>query len=203
MENIKTTIFCLQRKLAQPFASSYGSKKRANDLWQLCDEINLGFDNIINQTKYTKCTDARDRIFALLSMLDASGEKINIEPDYTKAYPEVYRDAVLRHIRYSQTLQVLTGIEMHRKPGMPFWVPDWSTRRPTSPLRMIHASSSSQGRITVDCLAGLKDIGVSIATIQHGEVFDFEEFEPSTYDRIVGHLKRIASWIGLQPPYTS
>jgi hypothetical protein len=199
---IKTTIFCLQRKPAQPFASSYGSKKRANDLWQLCDEINIGFDSIIDQTKYTKCTDARDRVFALLSMLDASGEKINIEPDYTKSYPEIYRGVVLRHIGYSQTLQVLTGIETHRKPELPSWVPDWSTRRPTSPLRIIHASGSSQARITVDCLAELKVMGFSIATIQRGEAFDFEEFEPSTHNRIVRHLKSIASWIGLQPPYT-
>ena len=48
------------------------------------------FPHLLQETQHSKCTDPRDRIFALLSLLSPHDPVVAIEPDYKKDVSEVY-----------------------------------------------------------------------------------------------------------------
>jgi hypothetical protein len=68
-------------------------------LYALCDVQRVArLLNLIDRTKYCLCPDSRDRIFALLLMLNETERYFNIEPDSTKNAFGVYRDTIYRAI---------------------------------------------------------------------------------------------------------
>jgi len=84
---------------------------------------NRSFGLLLSEAKYSICSDPRDKVFALLSLI-RPGEKIKIEPDYTKSVYEVYQDVMVQFIT-AGGLQLLSTIEMHENlEGVPSWVPD-------------------------------------------------------------------------------
>ena len=66
-------------------------------------------------------TDARDRLFGLMGMVD-EGE--DIKPDYTQDYKVVYKSWVMRHIVRTQSLDVLSLCADETQHDFPSWVPD-------------------------------------------------------------------------------
>ncbi len=74
-----------------------------------------------------KCTDPRDRIYAVMSLLRGSDRDFKIEPDYTQTTAQVYLDAALRYIEHRERLNILTFCELQsdRPAEMPSWVPNW------------------------------------------------------------------------------
>ncbi|KAI8649832.1 HET-domain-containing protein [Fusarium keratoplasticum] len=84
----------------------------------------------LNFTRDLKCSDPRDRVFALLGTASPSAKMI--VPDYTKSYHEVYWDCA-KAMAYS-TLEFLrsagmgaSGTSATSGPQIivPSWVPDW------------------------------------------------------------------------------
>jgi hypothetical protein len=89
---------------------------------------------VLNQTKYCLCSDPRDKVFAVLSLIYPIGKLAKIELDYTKSLYEVYQDVIVQYIS-AGSLQLLSTIEMHEHlEEVPSWVPDWSTPRLAEPL---------------------------------------------------------------------
>jgi len=82
--------------------------------------------DLIASTKHCVCSDPRDKIYALLSLMSAQ-MACKIEPDYTKSVHEVYRDTVLSTIRTTQfyNLDILTTVDADEH-GQRFssWIPD-------------------------------------------------------------------------------
>ncbi|KAK5406882.1 hypothetical protein LTR06_008377 [Exophiala xenobiotica] len=120
---------------------------RLHFVFELCELKNENFPSLTNTTMTSKCADKRDRIYALLSLLDAAGSSLGVKPDYTKSVFEVYKDVTLRRLLDASDLEILCRVELQDEPSRPenwsSWVPDWSTPRLTDPLQRSFASGSS------------------------------------------------------------
>ena len=141
---LRNAIYCLHQKNIRKRASRYYTQRL------------LGIQDTFDPTRtYTiaeylhlisrfKCSDARDRVYAILSVVQDS---LNIIPDYTLSTAEVYEDVARRCIEHSQSLNVLTSCDIARvQPQWPTWVPNWSVAKETSPI----GNSSAAEFVAVD-----------------------------------------------------
>lgn len=74
-----------------------------------------------------KCTDPRDRVFGLLSMVHKSSA-IDLRPDYRKSVSQVYQDVVLHILERSKSLRLLARCEIDDflNNGIPSWAPNFA-----------------------------------------------------------------------------
>lgn len=68
--------------------------------------------SIIDYTKGTRCTDPRDRVFVLLSLLHGFKSSLNIDSYYSGPTLEIYRDVVMRFVDPVGFLGILEGIKL-------------------------------------------------------------------------------------------
>jgi hypothetical protein len=75
-----------------------------------------------------KCSDDRDRIYAVASLLGGKNDDdaFHIKPDYTKSVSQVYTDAALRSFRHCNNMILLQQCNFNADSKVPSWVPDWS-----------------------------------------------------------------------------
>jgi hypothetical protein len=183
-------------------------KTRVRSVIPLCDRHRRGyvpFSALLNDTKYCECSDPRDRVFALLSMLGPSERVIEIDADYSKTISEVYKDATLCTIKFDRELNILAtaGLDQSNS-GLPSWVPKWPCRELYKPLR--YAVQASGKTLPADLGdQGYEDIlqltGVSVATIDRVEGFELAEYRCATKTDIGHEIRRISSWINLRRPF--
>jgi hypothetical protein len=119
--------------------ANHDLKTRLQSVSQLCNGQSRGhvpLTELLNDTKYCKCSDPRDRIFALLSLLGPSKRVTGIEADYSKTVSEVYKNATLCTIKFNQYLEIIAtaGLEQSNL-GLPSWVLKWPCRALYRPLR--------------------------------------------------------------------
>ena len=88
---------------------------------------------LIERTQHYKCSDPRDRVYAVLNMLNNFDKDRNakIKPDYTKTVNQVYQDVVLSILNNTNDIVILDYCEMQELPlessdslQIPSWVPD-------------------------------------------------------------------------------
>lgn len=84
---------------------------------------------MIGYTKGVNCTDDRDRVYAILGMIEPE-MAARIHPDYTLDSKSVYRDFVLSYIAYTQRLHMLDFCHNAKAPS---WVPDFEMKQPDVP----------------------------------------------------------------------
>ncbi|KAF2009755.1 hypothetical protein BU24DRAFT_473958 [Aaosphaeria arxii CBS 175.79] len=73
-----------------------------------------------------EASDARDKVYALLSLVCRPADQPAILPDYTLDISEVYTVAAVQCICDSRVLAILTAASMIRPcPKLPTWVPNW------------------------------------------------------------------------------
>jgi hypothetical protein len=96
---------------------------------------------LLELTSHAICSDPRDRVYAILSLLSADLE-LGITPNYSLS-EEIYKDFVLRHTRKTPRLDLLRLCEMLGPSSLPPWVPDLSIPKPTSSLQLGDASGRS------------------------------------------------------------
>ena len=89
-------------------------KERRRHVRALCiSGLFPSLEDLLTQTRRCKCTDPRDRVYALLGLLD---QKYDIVPDYEKPVAEVYQDMFKSYIKKQHTygnLKLLAYCEMH------------------------------------------------------------------------------------------
>jgi Heterokaryon incompatibility protein (HET) len=90
------------------------------------------FETVIQGVTHRQSTDHRDRIYAILGLVEDGPE---IVPDYTALAVDVFRDVVLRVIAFRQNLDVLSSAfhftESELNPEKwPTWLPCWETPIP-------------------------------------------------------------------------
>lgn len=93
-------------------------------------------------------SDPRDRIFAMLSLMETNGDFRLFEPDYTATYEEILE----RHSRYFLEvlgqLDLLSFIPLNRRKGhirkanIPFWAVDWCSLPSFRVIMTFHDLSS-------------------------------------------------------------
>jgi len=98
----QNAVFCLEAK-----KSTYGyrlEKQYQDDwfnhialIWGLCDTDLRDFPSHMDLARHSRCSDPRDRVYALLSTSDLTTQAIRILPNYRKSVEEVYQDVFLQY----------------------------------------------------------------------------------------------------------
>ncbi|KAL2073025.1 hypothetical protein VTL71DRAFT_10349 [Oculimacula yallundae] len=167
--------------LGKPFNTfeySQSYSRRLISTTKLCDKGSaFSLLELFVATKRSVCSDPRDRVFALMSMLPPSDKAFGLVPDYTKSVSEVYYDIAVRHIRISGSMQILSLAGMvQRIQKLPTWVPDWSVPRDTNRLPRMRAASSSLSSGAYQLSdSTIQVTGVQIATIRWTKAFELTE----------------------------
>jgi len=182
-------------------------KNKVNSIFALCNRRSSGyrsFSALLVDTKDCKCSDPRDRIFALLSMLDPS-EFAGIEADYSKTVSDVYKNAALCILKSDQALGILAtaGLEQSNL-RLPSWVPGWPCRSLDRSLRhsVMAAGDTLVADIGQQADGGILQVtGVSCAIVDRVEGFKLPEYNSTTVTDIAHEIRRISSWINLQAPF--
>jgi len=126
------------------------------------------------------CSDPRDKIYGMLSVLHPSQHNIGIVPDYTRDVALVYQDITIRFINHTRNLSILLQCELQDTPlHMPTWVPNWSTELKAIPVHGV-PSNGSANSMSIAATKGegmLSVAGVAIATIKHVQPLHFGDSE--------------------------
>ena len=182
-QHFRSAIYCLRAKLKEP--NIRGLNDRIDHVARLCDvPVFAGLEALITQTMYCKCSDPRDRIFAVLGLLDKSEADIDIQPDYTKTVGRVYKDVAVEYIKKRRNLEILRYCGMRDKASgttkwipdwavptqlqdweMPSWVPDWSIPRAGNDLPYVYATGGAFGESRYDGAEALEVTGVALGTV--------------------------------------
>ncbi|RFU29649.1 hypothetical protein B7463_g6704, partial [Scytalidium lignicola] len=102
---------------------------------------------LVQAYRYAKCTDPRDKIFALLGLrflthlncmksLRDEFASLDITPDYEIGVVELYKHFAYKVIETKGHLDILSVIGLYplQTPGLPSWVPDWAPSKHVVPL---------------------------------------------------------------------
>jgi len=135
----------------------------------LCAQgIELPFQQLVRCTDRCLCTDPRDRVYALLNLIQKSERGIGIKPDYQSTCAEIYQDVVLRLIEYTKQLDILRSCEMKPKTlSLPSWVADWSTPNISKLAMQGNASGASTAIVQYLGNGVLRLVGVHAATVNN------------------------------------
>jgi hypothetical protein len=137
-------------------------------------------------------------------MIGGRDARFQLTPDFSKSVIDVYIDTTIRHIDFREELELLTTVEFHSK-ELPSWVPNWMVPRKTIPLVGDYlASGYSRARVEICGGERLRVIGVSVTTIESVEVFHQLGYEAHKgFGQVfVENIRRMATWIGLERPFT-
>jgi hypothetical protein len=83
------------------------------------------FSSLAIDTQLAKCSDPRDRIFAMRSLVRPEDPVAKIEPDYAKGVFEVYRETFLTCSSQHESLLLMSRCELaQRAVDIPTWLPN-------------------------------------------------------------------------------
>ena len=133
---------------------------------------------LIVKSELCKCSDPRDRVYAVLNMLktvNSFERHAKIKPDYAKTVSQVYRDVVLSILDQTNQTSILDHCEMQEQPlgssdslQIPSWVPDWTIPSNQRRLNIGFASGNSSAEISHGNDV-LRVMGTQVARICHVE----------------------------------
>lgn len=90
---------------------------------------------LVVNNRFAKCSDPRDRIFALLG-ISCGTALSDLPPDYTETVAETYLRAARYFIATGDGAALLNqATTLHRKHNIPSWVPDWDA--PMEPVEQV------------------------------------------------------------------
>jgi len=203
---ISDMVFCLQRKVRPRVMKESITGQRRDLIYELCKSRRgrRKLLSLIKATKYCQCSDPRDRIFALLSLVPDSEKEVGIEPDYTKDVYEVYQDVAIKLAKWFGTLKLLHTVEMHEHlVAVPSWVPDWST--PTSTLHFTYTGVAAQADLDSQEVdfprpSVLQATGVIVTGIKIVKDFNLERADSNSLGLI--RVQEAVYGVGLRPPFS-
>jgi hypothetical protein len=100
-----------------------------------------------------QCTEPHDRVYALLG-LGAKEEKLQISVDYRKPLHKLYTETTRAIINCYRSLAAFGALGEATRgvtPGLPSWVPDWSTRGNPFPVEVISRSKDGYSAFFNSC----------------------------------------------------
>jgi hypothetical protein len=192
---IQYAVFTIHVKsLSQPFNIQWSHRQL---LRKLCKGPHgLSLDKLIENTKYSLCSDPRDRIFALSSLLSGYDRRFITEPDYSKPPSQVFEEFTRHYIQGRQHLKLLSTIETREEywsSELPSWIPDWSIPRLTTPFTRTKFSGPSRASATFKSDGCLEVVGSIVGVIDMVEPFRFPDpgSRENTFRSVYSELQRI------------
>jgi hypothetical protein len=152
------------------------------------------FDFLILQTAHQKCTDPRDRVFALLSLLCPEDKSLGIEADYSKSVSQVYQEVFISYCKKKEDLQLPQNYELVAEgTTLPTWVPNWDKRQlAPEGFASIRASASSGPNFEVIQEKTLRIYGVKVATIERIIHHNISRDAAETNTALFGQIRNLA-----------
>ncbi|KIW03032.1 uncharacterized protein PV09_05685 [Verruconis gallopava] len=191
-QSFRNALFCLRQKAKK--REHLGAKavpfhNRIEMIYQMSDDASaIPLGRLLRQTKHCKCSDPRDRIYAMLSILQKSERDMKLEVDYSLTTAEVYQNLVLRYIEHFKSLKILASCEMQDgPPSMPSWVPDWSVANVADPLWYANADAQSEAVASYLGNGILRVCGTVSATLKTTEEILFQNSSNKTLVSAVAH----------------
>lgn len=163
-ESFRKAILCFYRRRTPSITGLRDGVTRAFQVISSDDQPSLR--TILRRTKDCQCSDERDRIYAVLNLVNQP-ERLDIKPDYSKSIGEVFQHVALQSIFEVGRLSIITACEMHQRPReMPSWVPDWRTRKQCKDIWNPKACWNSLPQVRYEHNGILKVMGSNAATIE-------------------------------------
>ena len=126
--------------------------------------------NLRYYLKGSKCSDQRDKVFGILSLLPSDDQCLHIVPDYAQPMAEIYQDVTVRWMKQYEALDLLGSCQLVEPPStMPSWVPDWSIDMPSQSIVSVANCLDFWGGNVPFLFQGagtLRVFGVQFATIE-------------------------------------
>jgi hypothetical protein len=149
------------------------------------------YSNIRILMRDTKCEDPRDRIYAILTLLNQEDQRLGVKPDYSRTVEDLYTDVARRNIVERCKLNVLETCELSsRSINVPSWVPDWSTQLNFHHITLSRWSACAwvSARVTIVDEETIRVAGVSVARIENVTDYNFD-ISDWTYDQLIQILR--------------
>lgn len=86
-------------------------------------------------------SNARDKVYALLPLVNEWGQRPGLTPNYTYSVQQLYYSVVREVIRAMKSLTVLMGTTEkteNNEKGFPSWIPDWGKQTHDSEVQRLH-----------------------------------------------------------------
>jgi hypothetical protein len=99
--------------------------------WQQRGSLPLLY--VLDRSRTTLASDARDKIFAIIGLLDPETKEL-LEPNYNLLTDDVYKALVKTYVEGTGDLQIITLAHDSPERTLPSWAPDWSRNSVRSPL---------------------------------------------------------------------
>lgn len=186
-EFFEDAVACLMNKRPNPSIPLH-LRKRYNETKGVVMNIfyaryvSYYYENLRLQNRDVSCTDPRDMIYGVKSLLSKQDKKLGVQPNYTLEAADVFMDVCVRIVERQSLTGFLTSCEMSSVsvPNLPSWVPDWST--PTTASTLLDNPWSACGFISANA-AYLGDKVLRVSGIQIDEItfirdlFDFAPYK--------------------------
>lgn len=192
------------------FLASHGDTHLANDLPRAVlnatyimsrGSRHSNLKDLVHKSSHALCSDPRDNIFALLSILHPSDDLTDLKPDYTQTPCQIYELAVLKTLMLRGNLDLMYFCEGEGDVGnRPSWVPDLSVPRERSEIGDPRSCLHSQAEVRYISDGFLLVTGLYCAEIEAVEkVFgDYEHDSPTEYYR---HVRRLTDYVDIDAEY--
>lgn len=109
-----------------------------------CDDSTI---NLFDMFRYFRCSDERDKVYALMSFAPLNDLDPPLLPDYNKTVAEVFEEATVRCFTASQSLSLLSSIDNEFiEEGWPSWVPRWDRSRN---IQILHDYASGRAHSSI------------------------------------------------------
>ncbi|KAE8443919.1 hypothetical protein EG329_001229 [Mollisiaceae sp. DMI_Dod_QoI] len=199
---LRNAVFCLYfKRLPSHFLRVL--EEHLARAYELCTgQETRKFGRLIHQTRHCKCSDPRDRVFALLSLVDPDSGMTELKSSYARGIFEVYQEAMLHWSRRFGNLNLLCTVEMHDNlQGVPSWVPNWADKRVTAPLELGLTGGLSAAMIPKDIDKILQLTGVVVGKIETVEEFRYPNEITHRRDVTAQGMCEVISSLGITGPF--
>lgn len=210
-DEFRSAIACIYWKgynyAALSEVSGISFTKALHTVFRIC-RMGLGgyrYSIIRRVLRDAKCSDDRDKIYAVASLLDKDDQKLGVKPDYTRTVEDLYLDLACRIINKGQTLTLLESCELSSKVlNIPSWVPDWSSRMTASNFPFTNWSAcgwiSAQATVIDKNKVSVAGVLVSrVEQVTEGKIIEYSD-DYSQKRQLIRELRpsvqALASWGG-------
>ena len=141
-QSVKDHYRYVERCDASPLAYFWGEAVsnclRTFFLWErfrIEKNTKLALLDTLHVSRSQKCTDDRDKVYAVLGRTDWSDV---VSSNYELSVEEVYQDLAKAYVEQRQSLMVLSYcLHSELSAGLPSWVPDWRVADDILPVQSI------------------------------------------------------------------